>query len=415
MNDVLFDRHRSEILHPRGISDELIDAVPNRYLSFEGGDWETFFRLMRFDTGRWTPEKVSAWKGKVTASGGGIVIARFNSDGAPVPPPYARLLNDVLFGDPARGAHPIHYAYRPGYSIKHIDIHPHQGTITNGSRSHALREQDAATTDVYFCLEGSLKADAVLSSGASTVMSSTSVTTWEGKDLKDILPLLRGARTVYVVPDSDFFASDKFEDRTTGVRYFNPSVLYFTRLAAQWLSNSGVTTKIAVPWASEAMTLGKLGVDDYLARGYALEDLTIEDPFPNSQHLWPAVKLTPSQERVLGWLLKHHGNRGAFKVGEIAKALRIHRDTVLEAYSRFVELRFMRVWQGFAYELDQDYRKRPTAYVMFELIHGYGDWLRSIRVPLPTRRKLKMDTWSNKGQGGILPPFAGPPGPFSLS
>ncbi|HVH52934.1 MAG TPA: hypothetical protein VNA32_02235 [Actinomycetota bacterium] len=139
---------------------------------------------------------------------------------------------------------------------------------------------------------------------------------------------------MYVVPDSDFYASDKFEDETTGIRYFNPSVLYFTRLAAQWLSNSGVTTKIAVPSASEAMSLGKLGIDDYLARGYALEDLTIEDPFPDAQHLRPAVKLTKSEEKVLDWLLKFWGNRGAFRVSDVARALRIHRDTVLESYKR---------------------------------------------------------------------------------
>jgi hypothetical protein len=414
MNDTLFNRHRSGLLHPRGISDELIDAVPNRYLSFDGGDWETFFRLMRFDTARWTPEKVSAWKGKVTSSGGGIVVMRFNSSGAPIPPPYARLLNDVRFGDPRKGAQPIHYAYRPGYSIKHIDIHPAQGTVTNNVRSYAGREQDAGTTDVYFCLEGSLKADAVLSSGASTVMSSTSVTTWEGKDLKDLLPLLRGARTVYVVPDSDFYASDKFEDAITGIRYFNPSVLYFTRLAAQWLGNAGVTTKIAVPWASEATSLGKLGIDDYLARGYALEDLTIEDPFPNAQHLRPAVKLTPDEERVLGWFLQYQGNRGAFKPSEIAKAVGVDRKTVWRAYKRFEELRFMRTWPGKTFELDEHYRIRPHMYVMFELIQGYGDWLRGIRVPLPTRRKLRMDTWPDKGRRDLLAPFAGPPGGFQL-
>jgi hypothetical protein len=412
MADILLPRHRSEILHSRAISDDLIDAWPDRYRSFEAGDWETFFRLMRIYVSKWEKKRVSAWKGKVTASGGGVVIKRFDRQGAPTPPPYARLVNDVLFGDPSKGAHPIHYAYRPSYSIKHIDVHPRQPEHPAG------RYDLLEPVDVYFCLEGSLKADAVLSADWTddgpmhTAFSSTSVTTWESKDLKTALPLLQGARTVYVVPDSDFYASNKFTDPDTGVHYFNPSVLYFTRFAAQWLADRKVNTKIAVPWAGEAMSLGKLGIDDYLARGYLLEDLTLEDPYPNALHLRPAVKLTPDEEKVLNWFLVHHGNRGAFKPGEVARVLGIDRKTVWRAYKRFVDLRFMRVWEGKVFELDEHYRMRPHMYVMFELIQGYREFLQSIRVPLPVRRKLRMDRWSSDGPRVLLPPFAGPAGGF---
>jgi hypothetical protein len=242
--DALFRRHRSSILHTRGISDELIDSQPDRYLSFEAGDWETFLRLMRIDTSRWPRTKLIAWKGKVTASGGGIVIKRFDQHEAPTPPPYARLESDVLFGDPRKGASPIHYAYRPGYSTKHLDMHP------KGPRYPAGQYDLVEEVDVYFCLEGSLKADAVGSAG-HTAFSSTSVTTWESSDLKRLLPFLRTARTVYVVPDSDFIASHKFEDLENGIRYFNPSVYYQTRVAAQWLVTSGVNARIAYPWTTE--------------------------------------------------------------------------------------------------------------------------------------------------------------------
>jgi hypothetical protein len=178
--------------------------------------------------------KIAAWKGKVTASGGGVVVRRFDAAGQPVPPPYARLDRDVYFGK----GQTLHYAYRPQYRTKHIDIHPL-------ARTRRQPVPWPTNADVYLCLEGSLKADAVLSAGYRAI-SSTSVTTWESKDLKQLVPFLKNAHQVYVVPDSDFYVSDKFSG------YFNPAVLYFTRLAAQWLHYRGVPTKIAIPWCQEA-------------------------------------------------------------------------------------------------------------------------------------------------------------------
>lgn len=393
MTDALLPRHRSEILRTRAISDDVIDAVPDRYLSFEAGDWEKFFRLMRFDTRRWPKTKVSAWKGKVTASGGGVVIKRFDVKGAAVPPPYARLEHDVLFGDPKKGARPIHYAYRPDYSPKHLDVHPAQPEYAAGP--HDLLEAQ----DVYFCLEGSLKADAVLSTD-HTVFSSTSVTTWESKDLKGVLPLLKGARTVYVVCDSDFIASEHFEDPRTGIRYFNPTVYYFTRLAAQWLSTRGVNAKIAYPWTTETRNgkIDKLGVDDYLMRNYRLEDLTVEDAFPpdSSEYFSSALKLTPMERRLLDWLLSRQGIRGAFRPHYVADRIGVDRTTIWRSCKRFEELGFMRVWEGKAFETDDGYRTRPHMYVMFELIHGYGEWVHSIHVPLPVRRMLETERSANQ-------------------
>ena len=395
MKDLLLPRHRSGILHTRAISDALIDSEPTRYQSFEKSDHETFFRLMRINTSKWPKTKIIAWKGKITSSGGGVVITRFDRKGTPSPPPYARLENDVLFGDPSKGAKPIHYAYRPDYSTKHLDIHPNGPTY----ETSPYGQQD--DVDVYFALEGSLKADAIVSSG-HTAMSSTSVTTWESGDLSGLLPLLRGARTVYVVCDSDFISSEHYEDPRTGIRYFNPSVYYQTRLAAQWLVSRGVNAQIAYPWTTETkdQTVDKLGVDDFLFRGYGIEDLIIENAFPedHDEYFERALKITPSEGLVLKRLLRTQGNRGAFKVSEVAKKLGVNRQTVLRSYKRFEELGFMRVWEGWAVETDDGYRNRPHAYVMYELVHGYWDWVRSIRVPLPVRRKIEATSLWTPGR-----------------
>jgi hypothetical protein len=400
--DTLFPRHRSEILHPRAISDALIDARRDRYLSFEGGDWETFSRLMRFDLPKWPKTKITSWKGKVTSSGGGVVIKRFDRAGAPSPPPYARLEKDVLFGDPKKGAKRIHYAYPPTFlnpqtDTKRIDMHPVQPEYKAGQ--YDLTER----VDVYFCLEGSLKADAVLSTG-HTAFSSTSVTTWEGRDLKKLLMWLKGdaVGTVYVVCDSDFIASKHFEDPVTGVRYFNPSVYYFTRMAAQWLVARGVNAVIAYPWTPETQneTVDKLGVDDFLALGYRMEDLDTEPAFPDKreEYLTGSLKITPKEKLLLDWLLTHQGTRGGFRPGDVARVAGMNRKTAWRAYKRFEELGFMRVWEGWPVETDSGYRTRPHQYVMFELIHGYRDFVRS----LPVAHRRLVETW------GPLAPTAPP-------
>lgn len=131
-------------------------------------------------------QKKPVWKGKVAQSGG-VVIRRFGVDGAK-PRPYARLDKPVHMG--ARGRR-THYLYRPGDKRKHIDVHP------------LARERLASGEPLFLCLEGSLKADSVLSSGGLSV-SSTSVTTWECRDLTKLLPALRKAQIVFVVPDSDY-------------------------------------------------------------------------------------------------------------------------------------------------------------------------------------------------------------------
>jgi hypothetical protein len=377
---VLLDRHRTDPLHKRAISDELIDAWPDRYASFEQGDYETFCRLMRIEPTQWP------WlKGKVTASGGGVVITRYDPGGSTAPPPYARLDRDVVMQDPKRadGTYRIpkrlHYQYRPGPDPKYIDVHP----------LAKLRPIRASSwlegCDVYCCLEGSLKADSVLSDGMPA-FSSTSVTTWNGQPLKKMLPLLREASTVYVVPDSDFMASEKYEGS------FNPEVLYQTRKVAKYLRYNRVRSMIAFPWLGlEYFDLyGKLGVDDFLYAGYRIEELVTEDPTKDALNLMPALPMTKDAERVVKAILRRNaGEYGAFVIDEIGKAARVHRNTVRNVYLRLQDAGFWQVFPGRSY-VDKlgETKRSPAHYYAYRLLPSHREYLRSIPVPPPVRRKM---------------------------
>jgi hypothetical protein len=228
---------------------------------------------------------------------------------------------------------------------------------------------------VYLCLEGSLKADAVLSAGGVSI-SSTSVTTWECPDLKNFLPVLREAPAVHVVPDSDYYSSPRFDGS------FNPMVLWQTRKAAQWLRTRGVNAEIRVPWLG--MEAGKVGVDDYLAKGYLLSGLTTQEPYRHP-HVVGGHPLSKSQTRILGWLLDQQGAYGAFYPGEVAKAVGVDRKTVYRAYKYFEELGIMRVWKGKVVKTQTGFVQAPVAYYIDEPWDmDYGSWLR--RIPIPPGR-----------------------------
>ena len=152
--DELFNEHRTRLLHMRGIKDWLTNAEPARYRSFSKGDSSRYASLMDI------PNPKPAQKGKVTQSGG-IVIARYAPDGSGLPQ-YARFDEDLYFSKPPSnpkflGQGKTHYAYRAGHRVKHIDVHP------------LAASRPWARGPVYFCLEGCLKADAVLGRRPSDV------------------------------------------------------------------------------------------------------------------------------------------------------------------------------------------------------------------------------------------------------
>lgn len=364
---MLRDAHREGVLHARGISDEIIDAEPMRYRSFEQRDHESFAEFMGFG-----PKELAKYRGKVTQTGG-IVVQRFALNGRKPPAPYARLDRDV----PMKGGRKTHYLYWPNDSQKRVDVHP-----------LATLELQSGKP-IYLCLEGSLKADAVLSAGGVAI-SVTSVTTWQGKDLERLLPLLRDAPHVYVVPDSDFFLADQ---RTRFRDWFNPMVRYQTRLCAQWLQERGVHSEIRIPWLGVDFG-AKVGVDDFLRMGYRLRDLNVHpvyfDRLNFQESRWEGVferatDYTPAQMRVLRELISQ-GPYGAFLPSIMGRRLGLSRDTVLVAYKRFVERGLMQVWEGKTVLEDAGFRDDPHHFHIYALDdRSYVDYLRATEQPASRR------------------------------
>jgi hypothetical protein len=358
VTSTLSDWHRANVLHVRGIADWVIDSVTSRYESFEKGEGDKFLHLMGMGYARKTSKP--PWKGKVAQSGG-IVIERFGVANHVSPPPYARLDSKVAMGRRST----TRYIYRPGYPEKHIDVHP--------LASERLR----AGEPLYFCLEGSLKADAVLSAGGVSI-SSTSITTWEAPDLGRLLDVLRGAPSVLVIPDSDFYASDKTEFP------FNPMVRWQTVMANEWLLARGVASSIRVPWLGVGKD--KVGVDDFLHSGRKLQDLSWQAPDEPLDSI-DGYPLTTSQAAILRWLIRRFGSAGAFSPSGVAKAVRragnpITRRTVHRAYTRFVELGIMQVWPGRRTWTGEAFLTTPHVYQLrSDLSAAYSDWLKALPVP----------------------------------
>jgi hypothetical protein len=368
---VLTEEHRVTQLIPRGISNEVIDSAPQRYRSFKRGEWQRFFELMRFPK-TMPVSKQSGWKGKVTQTGG-IVVKRWAFDGS-TPPPYARFDSDVHMG-PGRKTH---YAYRPGYRRMHIDVHP------------LSVPKIAAGRPIYFCLEGCFKADAVLSQGAASV-SSTSVTTWENPDLKLLLPILQAAPRVFIVPDSDFYASNKMDENM-----FNPAVVWQTRRAAQWLAAKGVNTIIAVPWLG---TAEKTGVDDFLGMGHGLDELTEEPVFHNAY--LAAVGLTRSERRVLTYLMETQGTWGAYFPSDVANHLDIDRKTVWRTMTKLQTMGVLKVWYGKPYERDDgSCTNGPHYYSSFAMSEKYVTWLEMFPVPFAQHKRTSERARRAQQAGG---------------
>jgi hypothetical protein len=163
---------------------------------------------------------------------------------------------------------------------------------------------------IYFCLEGSLKADAVLSHGGAA-FSCTSVTTWEAdEDLGKVIGYLKRAPEVIVVPDSDY--------RT------NSDVVYQTHRAASWLARAGVRVTIGVPLP--IVGLGKTGIDDFLASGFGLDELQIVP------HPLPTPAGLRERDRILFEFLAQRGTWGTVRVGEIVEALGWNRKRVYRGF-----------------------------------------------------------------------------------
>lgn len=188
-------------------------------------------------------------------------------------------------GRDAAGTH--HHGYKvkdPESSLaKRIDIHP----------LALARFGDAE--QVFFVIEGCIKADAVLTAGAA-VFSVPSVTLWDCAELPAFADRHLKGCTVIIVPDSDWT-----DPRTR--------VMTQARLCQTRLRRLGIAAHVAAP---PALANGhKQGIDDFLYAGGEFADLEVIDRRLNglSLHFTRSDQLSRNAD-VLMALAMHAGPDG---------------------------------------------------------------------------------------------------------
>ena len=118
---------------------------------------------------------------------------------------------------------------------------------------------------VFFVIEGSLKTDAILSMGAAA-FGVPSVTLWDAPELDEFIDAMRlRDKPLVIVPDADWVS--------------NPLVVTQAMLCRTYLRDRGVYAVIAAPPLANGAVVQK-GVDDFLAAGGELDDLSILEREP---------------------------------------------------------------------------------------------------------------------------------------
>jgi len=169
----------------------------------------------------------------------------------------ARHLQAAHDGVDVMGAHE-HTVRRPNPDdnlAKRLDVHPWA----------AARLEDAE--EVFFGLEGCMKADAILSAilredRKASVVSVPSVTLWDPAELEEFARQHLLGKRLVICPDADWIE--------------NSAVIEQARLCRTYLRRLGVTdTYIAAPPLKDGEVEHK-GVDDYLGAGGTLDELAVQ-------------------------------------------------------------------------------------------------------------------------------------------
>jgi len=144
---------------------------------------------------------------------------------------------------------------------RRIDLHPRAARLVpNADR-------------VFFVLEGTLKNDAVVSAGEA-VFSVPSVTLWDSSELRLFAQAYLQGKTVFVIPDADWFTNREVDKQAL-----------FVRTLLRW---EGINAYIAAPPVS-GLSDGVKGVDDFLGGGGAVEELVIRGREAEAQRLYASV------------------------------------------------------------------------------------------------------------------------------
>jgi hypothetical protein len=298
-----------------------------------------------------------------------------------------------------------HDSYQRVWRERHVQSkHGHNGADIDGEHQHWRLVKDLdqslakridmhplavplfATADrVYLCIEGCIKADAVLTAilwahARAAVLSVPSVTLWDTKDeLRAVASRYLKGREVIIVPDAD--GTEK------------PEVMTQARLCQTALRELGIVARVAAPPLGAYQLNNKLkGVDDHLAARRTLDELEVldRDPAPDIQGFvedrtwftWRRDRIDRAT-RVLRSLSMHAFN-GRFRasLNAVARAMATNRKDVARGLRDLEEINAIHVegdlamrrkyWRG-----QEDWEDRPTIVI--------DEQLRAIEHP---RRKL---------------------------
>jgi hypothetical protein len=251
--------------------------------------------------------------------------------------------------------------------VKVYDIHPLARQLLNAS---------PVVPPIYLCIEGCLKADAVLSVGRVAV-SVPSVTMWRPESEEELglfqpyLVLFREAPVAFVIPDCDYLMKPKHLSAMKEA--INGAVRNQTVNCLEWLQDRGVRARLLVPpyvrpedaarWGVPRDARYKWGIDDHLAHGGNLRAWNLRNPLGCHMWVprppWTAADLPPLTRRrtdrsidrdlaVANQLTKIQGLDGVFMTGELARKLGSSMDTVERALESLVERGIFRYVKGAA-------------------------------------------------------------------
>jgi hypothetical protein len=319
-----------------GVAPEVRDA--RGYVAYHAGDPLVERILDAYVNAR----KRSGFVRRVVAQQPGILFYKHAPPflGIPQPTPQLRPANPVHTGattfhpahepgahwktgnpmwcDPVNGDCSVPHASRPEPAkyvfvgdAKHLDVNP--------LAVHKIRRAER----VFFGIEGSIKADAMLSAGEA-VFSVAAVGLWDAPELRLFAARYLRRKRIYIVPDADWFD--------------NPQVITHALLCRTFLRNGlGLEAEIASPpvaWWHERAAAGykhDKGIDDFLAQRGRMDelDVVVRDPPPNlAAWLWTqdqAARIDRKRRnaRLLEGLALHAGRDGRVAYLGLRKCARV--------------------------------------------------------------------------------------------
>ena len=303
----LSEHHWNTVLEPRGITDQAL--TPDRYLSYEPGDLEEIRQLVSLGKGG----KLS-FRTRTILSGPGLLIRRHGLIQSPSlrrnfwPPSQLRP------DQPRRKDE--RYIFTEGYA-KGIDFHPDTRDWFK-KRGHL--------SPSFFCLEGSLKADAAQSWGWQA-FNVASVTLWDSQNLTRVGDFLKRGPITFVVTDSDWESNDTV---------WNQAVRCVAKLRELGIPAVHVAPRPLCTKQHNHDKECKTGLDDVIASKSwdPVESMLLVPRMPKNAPLAASI----SANDVYRWLLAHKRRHIEAFTAEISNAIGLSKRGVRRAVDELERL-----------------------------------------------------------------------------